>query len=219
MLQNPAGTSPQGNISLADGYKQEWCSISWSSSTRWSHLISNVCMCVHVRASLVPLQRHKQPARQCQTVSLYPHSTPASCLQTGWKLITLPPDTSAQPHTSTQHRSPGYGTLPLVTSSVSKIPKDQTSDLMVKRPYKAASGAVHLMGNLAPVRRKKQWWYATTRERKTASQHASNASQQLSWPRMTWQRSHFLFGNQVQTRLKMDSGEISKVRIKGISWE
>lgn len=31
------------------------------------------------------------------------------------------------------------------------MPKDQTSDLMVKRPYRAASGAVHLMGNLAPV--------------------------------------------------------------------
>lgn len=48
-------------------------------------------------------------------------------------------------------RSPGYGTLPLVTSSVRRIPKDQTSDLMVKRPYRAASGAVHLIGNLAPV--------------------------------------------------------------------
>lgn len=45
---------------------------------------------------------------------------------------------------------PGYGTLPLVTSSVSSIPNDQTSDLIVKRPYRAASGAVHLMGNLAP---------------------------------------------------------------------
>lgn len=45
---------------------------------------------------------------------------------------------------------PGYGTLPLVTSSVSSIPKDHTSDLIVKRPYKAASGAVHLIGNLAP---------------------------------------------------------------------
>lgn len=49
---------------------------------------------------------------------------------------------------------PGYGTLPLVTSSVSSIPKDHTSDLMVKRPYKAASGAVHLIGNLAPGRKK-----------------------------------------------------------------
>lgn len=38
-----------------------------------------------------------------------------------------------------------------MTSSVSKIPKDQTSDLMVKRPYRAASGAVHLIGNLAPA--------------------------------------------------------------------
>ena len=46
---------------------------------------------------------------------------------------------------------PGYGTLPLVASSVSSTPKDQTSDFMVKRPYRAASGAVHLMGNLAPA--------------------------------------------------------------------
>lgn len=38
----------------------------------------------------------------------------------------------------------------MVTSSVSKMPNDQPSDLMVKRPYRAASGAVHLMGNLAP---------------------------------------------------------------------
>ncbi len=45
---------------------------------------------------------------------------------------------------------PGYGTLPLVTSSVSRIPKDQTSDLMVNFPYRAASGAVHLIGNFAP---------------------------------------------------------------------
>lgn len=49
--------------------------------------------------------------------------------------------------------SPGYGTLPFVTSSVSRIPKDHTSDLIVNRPYKAASGAVHLMGNLAPASR------------------------------------------------------------------
>lgn len=49
--------------------------------------------------------------------------------------------------------SPGYGTLPLVTSSVSKIPKDHTSDLIVNLPYRAASGAVHLMGNFAPVER------------------------------------------------------------------
>lgn len=46
--------------------------------------------------------------------------------------------------------SPGYGTLPLVVSSVKRMPKDQTSDLMVNLPYRAASGAVHLMGNLAP---------------------------------------------------------------------
>lgn len=45
---------------------------------------------------------------------------------------------------------PGYGTLPLVTSSVSRIPKDQTSDFIVNFPYRAASGAVHLIGNLAP---------------------------------------------------------------------
>lgn len=46
---------------------------------------------------------------------------------------------------------PGYGTLPFVTSSVSKIPNDHTSDLIVNRPYNAASGAVHLIGNLAPA--------------------------------------------------------------------
>lgn len=46
--------------------------------------------------------------------------------------------------------SPGYGTLPLVTSSVSRMPNDHTSDLMVNFPYRAASGAVHFIGNLAP---------------------------------------------------------------------
>lgn len=45
---------------------------------------------------------------------------------------------------------PGYGTLPFVTSSVSRIPKDHTSDFIVNLPYNAASGAVHLMGNFAP---------------------------------------------------------------------
>lgn len=38
----------------------------------------------------------------------------------------------------------------MVTSSVSRIPNDHTSDLMVNFPYSAASGAVHLMGNFAP---------------------------------------------------------------------
>lgn len=46
--------------------------------------------------------------------------------------------------------SPGYGTLPFVTSSVCRIPNDHTSDLIVNRPYSAASGAVHLIGNFAP---------------------------------------------------------------------
>ena len=36
---------------------------------------------------------------------------------------------------------------------MSKIPKDHTSDLIVNLPYRAASGAVHLMGNLAPAGR------------------------------------------------------------------
>lgn len=36
------------------------------------------------------------------------------------------------------------------------MPKDHTSDLMVKTPKLMASGAVHLIGNLAPVRRKKE---------------------------------------------------------------
>lgn len=35
-------------------------------------------------------------------------------------------------------------------SSVSRTPKDHTSDLMVNLPKRAASGAVHLMGNLVP---------------------------------------------------------------------
>jgi len=42
-----------------------------------------------------------------------------------------------------------------VTNSVRRIPKLQTSDLMVKRPYIAASGAVHLIGNFAPEKAKK----------------------------------------------------------------
>lgn len=54
---------------------------------------------------------------------------------------------------------PGYGTLPFVASSVSKTPNDQTSDLMVKRPYRAASGAVHFIGNLAPVCKNKEVYY------------------------------------------------------------
>lgn len=36
---------------------------------------------------------------------------------------------------------------------MSKIPKDHTSDLIVNLPYRAASGAVHLMGNFAPAER------------------------------------------------------------------
>lgn len=75
VAQKATGTAPWGRISLADGYKQELCSISWSSPTRWSHLISNVsqslCMCVCVRLSvcpcvymsILPLQSHKQPAQ------------------------------------------------------------------------------------------------------------------------------------------------------------
>lgn len=51
---------------------------------------------------------------------------------------------------------PGYGTLPFVTSSVSRIPKDHTSDLIVNLPYNAASGAVHLMGNFAPNERRNE---------------------------------------------------------------
>lgn len=61
---------------------------------------------------------------------------------------------------------PGYGTLPLVTSSVSSIPKDHTSDLIVKRPYKAASGAVHLIGNLAPG---KKWQIESEAQEEQAS--------------------------------------------------
>ena len=40
--------------------------------------------------------------------------------------------------------------------SCSKMPYDHTSDLMVNLPYSAASGAVHLMGNLAPANRGNQ---------------------------------------------------------------
>lgn len=191
-------------------------------------MVSSNLKCVCVCVSLVPLQRHKQPARQCQTASLYPPSMPASCLQTGWKLITLPSDTPPLPHTAAQHCSPGYGTLPLVTSSVSKIPKDQTSDLMVKRPYRAASGAVHLMGNLAPVR---------------GEDSCEVEPQEGARPLLSILSSLFLlllfllqdttkavmtqndvteitfFGNQVQTRLKMDPGEISKFWIKGTNWD
>ncbi len=47
---------------------------------------------------------------------------------------------------------PGYGTLPYVTISVKRTPKDHTSDLMVKVPKLMASGAVHLIGNFAPDR-------------------------------------------------------------------
>lgn len=60
---------------------------------------------------------------------------------------------STQAHFCCALPLPGYGTLPLVTSSVSKIPKDHTSDLIVNLPYRAASGAVHLMGNFAPAGR------------------------------------------------------------------
>lgn len=45
---------------------------------------------------------------------------------------------------------PGYGILPYVTISVRRMPKDQTSDLMLNVPKLIASGAVHLMGNFAP---------------------------------------------------------------------
>ena len=37
-----------------------------------------------------------------------------------------------------------------MTISVRRIPKDHTSDLILNVPKLMASGAVHLMGNLAP---------------------------------------------------------------------
>ena len=37
---------------------------------------------------------------------------------------------------------------PFVTISVSRMPKDHTSDLVLNVPLKAASGAVHFMDNL-----------------------------------------------------------------------
>lgn len=90
VVQNPAGTAPRGNISLADGYKQEWCSISWSSSTRWSHLISNVCVCV-CGCHYSPCRGINNQCRQCLTASLHPPTltrTPACRLLTDGKLIT-----------------------------------------------------------------------------------------------------------------------------------
>lgn len=47
---------------------------------------------------------------------------------------------------------PGYGTCPYVNNSISNIPKDHTSDLIEKRPYTIASGAVHFTGNRVPCR-------------------------------------------------------------------
>lgn len=81
-----------------------------------------------MKQSLLPLQRHAEADEDAKEELLCLISAHQCCLAS----------------------LPGYGTLPLVTSSVSSIPKDHTSDLMVKRPYKAASGAVHLIGNLAP---------------------------------------------------------------------
>lgn len=43
---------------------------------------------------------------------------------------------------------------PYVTISVSRIPNDHTSDFIEKVPKFIASGAVHLMGNLAPGSKK-----------------------------------------------------------------
>lgn len=37
-----------------------------------------------------------------------------------------------------------------MTISYRRIPKDHTSDLIVKQPKLMASGAVHLIGNFAP---------------------------------------------------------------------
>ena len=44
---------------------------------------------------------------------------------------------------------PGYGVAPRVTNSYNRTPKDQMSDFTENVLYAAASGAVHLMGNLA----------------------------------------------------------------------
>lgn len=81
-----------------------------------------------MKETLLPLQRHAEADEDAREELLCLISARQDCLAS----------------------LPGYGTLPLVTSSVSSIPKDHTSDLMLKRPYKAASGAVHLIGNLAP---------------------------------------------------------------------
>lgn len=50
---------------------------------------------------------------------------------------------------------PGYGSLPRVISSYNKIPYDQTSDFTENFCRRAASGAVHLIGNLAPKEEKR----------------------------------------------------------------
>lgn len=72
---------------------------------------------------------------------------------------------------------PGYGTLPFVASSVSSTPKDQTSDLMVKRPYRAASGAVHLMGNLAPA-----WALEWSRSFHSSASEVTMAREETPYP-------------------------------------
>ena len=43
---------------------------------------------------------------------------------------------------------PGYGTFPYVIISYISTPNDQTSDLTLNFRSRAASGAVHLIGNL-----------------------------------------------------------------------
>lgn len=45
---------------------------------------------------------------------------------------------------------------------MSSIPNDHTSDLIVNLPYSAASGAVHLIGNLAPTT--EHWIYGSDLE-------------------------------------------------------
>lgn len=52
-----------------------------------------------------------------------------------------------------------------MTISVRRIPKDHTSDLMLNVPKLMASGAVHLIGNLAPIVVRKNYFVLVGGER------------------------------------------------------
>lgn len=101
----------------------------------WVRTVFKHTQNLHIIAILLELSEYKQTFQ----------------LKLGWTLIWLIPTPFSR--WSRTFFLPGYGTLPFVTSSVSRIPKDHTSDFIVNLPYSAASGAVHLMGNFAPKER------------------------------------------------------------------